>query len=106
MVKKDSNSIELIKEISNSDLNDPVKEQVLETTINNLNGGEKGLFEKIFGTRNPEIYVALFIGVAIVIAGIICTFIFNKSEETVKELWNIFIPALTLVLGYVLGNKK
>ena len=106
MAKKDTNNIDIIKELTKSDLNEPIKDKMLEETIKNLNGGESGLMEKVFGTRNPGMFVAFTVALVILIVGAFCTWLFKESAEMVKELWNIFIPALTLVIGYALGVKK
>lgn len=105
--RKNNSAVNMINEVSSSNLNADIKDQIIGQVIDSSNsGGDDGMLDKIFGKRHPDLYIALMIGVFILIIGCVCSWFFRSDVETVKELWKIFIPALTLVVGYVLGNKR
>lgn len=106
MKKKDESTVSMINKLSESNLNPDIKDELINKMINNNTEGEDGVFDKIFGKRHPDLYIALFIAVCILIVGGLCSYLFRDNVNAVKELWQVFTPALTLVVGYVLGNKK
>ena len=106
MKKKDESTVSMISKLSESNLNPDIKDKLINDMINNNTGGEDGVFDRIFGKRHPDLYIALFVAICILIVGGLCSYLFRDNVNTVKELWQTFIPALTLVIGYVLGNKK
>ena len=100
------NNIQALKDIAASDLNESTKNIALQKFVNGAKGDEKGMFDKVFGERHPDLYIAGLIAVCLLIIGGLCSYLFRSDVSAVKELWNIFTPALTLIIGYVLGNKK
>lgn len=106
MKKKDESTVSMINKLSESNLNPDIKDKLINNMINSNTGGDDGVFDRIFGKRHPDLYMALFIAICILTVGGLCSYLFRNNVDAVKELWQIFTPALTLVVGYVLGNKK
>lgn len=96
--------ISIINELSNTEMNTDVKNELLSNYLIPENS-EDGLLDKIFGKRHAEMYVALVVAVFILISGLVCTVVFKEDKQFIKELWQIFIPALTLVVGYIFGKR-
>nr|DAZ28701.1 MAG TPA: hypothetical protein [Caudoviricetes sp.] len=105
-VKNNSNKIDVINELTTSNLQQTTKNKLIGQMIEPDAGRGDGMFDKIFGKKHPELYIALTIGVLIFITGGVCTIIFRDDIATVKELWKLFFPGITAVLGFVLGNRK
>lgn len=106
-VKKGRKStINIITNLNDSNLNQDIKNQLIDQIIANQPERDKGLFDHVFGRNHPDLYVAWSIVIAILLIGGLCSYLFRVNVNAVKELWQIFIPALTLVIGYVLGSKK
>ncbi len=106
MARKNIDDVSVIKEVAKSDLNEPIKDMMLKDTLNKCNGDESGVLDKIFGKRHPDLYITCLVAICILIIGGLCSYLFRKDVTAVKELWQIFIPALTLVMGYMFGKKK
>ena len=64
------------------------------------------MMDKIFGKRNPQIYVTLLMSIIVLIILAIFTVLFKENIEFVKYIWNIAIPALTLLWGYAFGKSQ
>lgn len=105
-MKKKNSTVEMINELSSSNLDPNIKNELINTMINNNPEENEGMLDKIFGKRHPDLYIAWFIALCILLIGGLCSYLFRSNVAAVKELWQIFTPALTLVIGYVLGNKK
>ena len=103
--RKDDDKISLLSELPSSNLNEDTKKQLIGDMINDKPGGDDSMMDKVFGKKHPDLFIALTIGVLILVVGCVCTYFFKSDVNTVKELWNLFIPALTMVIGFVLGNK-
>lgn len=102
---EEDDMITVITQVGTSNLNQDAKKHVINQYINNQNGEEDGILDKIFGKKNPEKYIALVIALIIGIIGLVCTIIFRSDKVFVKEMWQLFVPALTLVVGYLLGKN-
>lgn len=100
-------SIGLIKELAASNLNSDTQSEVMKKILNDSKkGDDDSLMDKIFGKRNPQIYVAMFVSVILLILLAVFTFSFRNNIEFVKEIWNIAIPAMTLLWGYAFGKSQ
>lgn len=61
-----------------------------------------GWLSKIFGTNDYiHIHIAGTISILLVIAGIIISFKFDNF----KEHWDIFLPVITMCIGYIFGKN-
>ena len=104
--KKSESTAKMITELTSSDLNTDIKTDLIHQVINNIPGGNESLFDRIFRNRNPELYIALLISFLILLVGTFCSYFFRDNFELVKEIWGIFVPLLTLVIGYIIGDQK
>ena len=102
--KNSLNNTSLIKNVVQSaDLNDNDKDELLNTLASIQ--GDKCMMDRIFGREHPEKYIAFVVMVMLLICGGICTVLFKNDSEFVKGIWQIFIPAITLIIGYLLGKN-
>lgn len=100
-------SVGLLKELANSNLNSDTQSAVIKKLINDgKKGDDDSVMDKIFGKRNPQIYVTMFVSIILLILLAIFTFSFKNNVEFVKEIWNIAIPAMTLLWGYAFGKSQ
>ena len=62
-----------------------------------------GLFSYIFGANNyTSIHIAGFISITLVLCGIVISF----KKENFKNHWDIFLPVITMCIGYIFGKKN
>ncbi len=61
---------------------------------------KRGAFDKVFGSINTKIYIATIISIFLIFTGIIINVINHTSE-----LWNIILPLIGTVCGYVFGKE-
>lgn len=67
---------------------------------------ENGLLGKIFGSSpNVPTYIVGAVSTVLVLTLCIYTF-FPKEGTSPTELWNIIIPVLTTILGYIFGSSS
>lgn len=105
--KKSNEKVNIINQVSSSNLDADVKNAVISGMIDpDPKGDEYGLMDKIFGKKHPHIYVTLIICLMLTIVGIVCSIVFKENIEFVKYMWGILIPAVTGGVGYMFGAKK
>ena len=69
---------------------------------------EAGLLGKFFGTnKNASLYIAAFIAIIMLIAGICYSFYAPcDSSLSAKDFWTIISPFITTALGFIIGRKS
>jgi hypothetical protein len=66
---------------------------------------EAGWLGKYFGgSANAPLNIAGLLVVLLVGSGIVVLFV--KSEIPAQDYWNVIVPLLTLVMGYVFGKSS
>lgn len=99
--------VKIIKEVSNSDLNPDIKDHVLKSVIKpNPKEEEPAMLDKVFGKKNTQMYIALLMSIILLLVFVVLTCVFKDNMEFVKFLWNIAIPAITLLWGYAFGKTQ
>lgn len=108
MGESDKNrKVGIIKEVSNSNLNQDTQEELINKVIaQEPEKEEDAIMDKVFGKRNPQMYVTLFMSVIVLLIVVVLTLVFRTDMEFVKFLWNIAIPAMTLLWGYAFGKSQ
>lgn len=101
-----------IKDYINEKINKSIRNFVIDNEDNefNKNSLEKlkivhlhGWLSKVFGTNDYiHIHIAGTISILLVIAGIIISFTFDNF----KEHWDIFLPVITMCVGYIFGKNS
>ena len=100
-------STDILREVATSNLNNDTQNEVIKKLLSEASkGDDDSLMDKIFGKRNPQMYVTLLMSFLILIIFLILTFVFRNDLEFVKFLWNIAIPAVTLLWGYAFGKSQ
>ena len=96
------NETELIKSIVKSeDINDNIKDEALERVIKTE---EDGVMDKIFGKKHPQAYIALVVIIILVLMTGFLTTVYKSDLQFVKGMWQIMIPAITTIIGYMFGK--
>ncbi|TMN88594.1 hypothetical protein CWB72_12685 [Pseudoalteromonas phenolica] len=68
-------------------------------------GLQAGLLGKVFGvSQAASKNIAGFIAVLLIATGILTLFI--DSKITASEFWELIVPILTMILGYLFGQKN
>ena len=97
----------MLKEVVSSNLNSDTQNEVIAQLLNSeKKGDDDSLMDKIFWKSNPQIYVTLLMSIIMLIILAIFTVSFKDNIEFVKYIWNIAIPALTLLWGYAFGKSQ
>ncbi|WP_302327987.1 hypothetical protein [Enterocloster lavalensis] len=100
-------AVHIVKELSNSNLNQDVQEELIGKMFKD--GEEKdedAILDKLFGKRNPQMYVTLIMSLMLIVVILILTLAFKENLDFVKFIWNIAIPAITLLWGYAFGKSQ
>lgn len=99
-------SVEILKELATSNLNRDTQDEVIsKLLIHSKKGDYDSMFDKIFGNRNPQIYVTLLMSIIVLIILAMFTVSFKENIEFVKDIWNIAMPTVTLLWGYAFGKS-
>lgn len=106
MNSKEKFPVDVVKQVSNSDLNPDIKDHVITTYMNSTSDQEDAFMDKVFGKRNPQMYVALTMSILVLLVVVLMTIIFKENLDFVKFIWNIAVPAITLLWGYAFGKNK
>lgn len=100
-------TVHIVKELSNSNLNQDVQEELISNMFKYGEPKEEdALMDKIFGKRNPQMYVTLIMSLMLIVVILILTLVFKENLDFVKFIWNIAIPAITLLWGYAFGKSQ
>lgn len=102
-------SINGISEENFNKLNDSQKEMVLLGN-NEVVSKDKdsGIIGRLVGanTKNASIHIALVISVILLLfLGMDLVHSFMSEQKWNVEMWDKILPIITLVLGYIFGNK-
>ena len=82
-------------------IDDPDQNFILQKTKMHL---EAGLIGKLFGTeKNAPINIVGVVAVLLLISGIY-TLVYPTKISTL-DFWNIIIPAVTMILGFIFGKN-
>ena len=91
-------------------LNDDLKSKVIETYSANqkhINDKKTGKMASLLGSnsKNIPLYIAFVICILLIIIGVIFQFIPEKNRDsTVIEFWELILPIITSILGYIFGK--
>lgn len=107
MGENDNSAANIVREVSVSNLNPNIQEQVISKLINNDPPREDDAFmDKIFGKKNPQMYVTLLMSIIVLILVSVITVVFKNNLDFVKFIWNLAVPAVTLLWGYAFGKSQ
>lgn len=104
---KQNNVVGIVKELSNSNLNQDTQEELIKHVVgSDVAREEESIMDKIFGKRNPQMYVTLLMSIVVLMIVLCLTMTFKNNIEFVKFIWNLAIPAITLLWGYAFGKSQ
>lgn len=99
------NNIKVLKDIAASDLNEDIKDEAIKKLVSNSEESE-GVMDKIFGKKNPQMYVTLLMSLIVLVIVAVFTMVFRNNLDFVKFIWNVAVPAVTLLWGYAFGKSQ
>lgn len=110
MAEKSKNeaTVDILTALGTSQLNmdDAAKADMYARLIDSVKESDDALLDKFFGKKNPQMYVTLFMSLIVLVIVSIFTWLFRENLEFVKFVWNIAIPAITLLWGYAFGKSQ
>lgn len=107
MGESGNNIAGIVRELSNSNLNPDTQEMLINDYLNNGNpDGDVSIMDKIFGNKNPQMYVTLIMSVMLIFVAIYLTINFKTDMEFIRFVWEIVMPAVTLLWGYSFGKSQ
>ena len=110
MAEKSKNdaTVNILTALGTSQLNmdDAAKADMYARLIDSAKEGDDALLDRIFGKKNPQMYVTLLMSLIVLIIVSIFTWVFRENLDFVKFVWNIAIPAITLLWGYAFGKSQ
>ena len=102
MTEKSKNeaTVDILTALGTSQLNmdDAAKADMYARLIDSVKESDDALLDKIF--------VTLFMSLIVLVIVSIFTWLFKENLEFVKFVWNIAIPAITLLWGYAFGKSQ
>lgn len=102
-----NDKVSIIQQLSSSNLNQDTQEALISKVIStDTTIEEDAIMDRIFGKHNPQMYVTLFMSMLVLGIMVALTIIFKKDIDFVKFIWNMAIPAVTLLWGYAFGKSQ